>query len=140
MTPGVQRRLKQYSHLPTLTHQMRQHVKAFSFGLLIPLILPARLVPNPFVNQTVTLPITHHEIGHNNQSNRTSYSERKEKEKVIQSRKEYHLLLRPSRPTRSPNLTQDPPTHVINHGHLYTITHFCPGRFVAGGSSAATIA
>ena len=57
---------------------------------------------------------------------------------MIQSRKEYHLLPRPL--PRSTNLTQHPPTRIINHDHLYTITHFRPGRFVTGGSSAATIA
>ena len=83
----------------------------------------------------------HREMGHNNQSKRTSYDERKEKEKVIQSRKEYHLQPRSlPTPLRSTNLTQHPPTHIINHDHLYTITHFRPGRFVTGGSSAATIA
>jgi hypothetical protein len=48
----------------------------------------------------------HHEMGHNNQSKRTSYDERKEKGKVIQSRKEYHL--QPSLTGRSLSLRPDP--------------------------------
>src|SRR5258706_4603691 len=47
LTPtGVRRRLKEYSHYPSLTHQMRQQLnsRSFSLGLLTPQVLPVRQV------------------------------------------------------------------------------------------------